>query len=171
MVLALVLTTGCVGSFRLTRSVYAFNDQVTDSVVLKEVVFVAFLIVPVYEVSFVADSLFLNVAEAVKGESLIRTVPPEAPPVAVVVPAEDGAWIEVSGQRARRVVRRGGTLALLEDGQPIATVTADDDGAITVTRDGRARRVPAEAVARVTRAARQGGDALAAEIRTALAGR
>jgi hypothetical protein len=169
-VLLLVVTTGCVGSFRLTRSIYAFNDQLSDSVVVREIVFVAFLLVPVYEVSLVADALFLNVAEAIKGESLIRTVPRDDDPVAVIGAADgDGSWIEVPGHRARRIVRRGGTLALLEDGVPVSVVTAGDDGSLTVSdREGRTRRISGEAVDRAARAAGRGGAALAEQVRASL---
>lgn len=177
-VLALVLLTGCMSSFRLTRSVYAFNERLSDSVVVQELVFVAFLIVPVYEVSLVADLLFLNVAETVTGDSLIRTVPPQSDAVAradgrvvaaIPDPGEDGVWIEVSGQRARRVVRRGGTLALLEGGVPVSTVTPGPDGSLTVVdREGRARSIDKDQVEGAVRAAGHGGDALAAQVRAAL---
>lgn len=177
-VLALVLLTGCMSSFRLTRSVYAFNTRLSDSVVVQEIVFVAFLIVPVYEVSLVADLLFLNVAETVTGDSLIRTVPPQSEAralpdgrvvAAIPDPGEDGVWIEVSGQRARRVVRRGGTLALLEGGVPVSTVLPGPDGSLTVVdRDGRARQIDGDAVEGALRAAGRGGDALARHVRVTM---
>lgn len=61
---AVVLTTqsGCFGSFELTQSIYQVNKSVGDKVV-QEVVFLAFCIIPVYEIGVIGDVLIFNTIE------------------------------------------------------------------------------------------------------------
>ena len=54
--------TSCIGSFRLTQSVLKWNNQV-GSKFLNELVFFAFWVLPVYEVTSLADVLVLNSIE------------------------------------------------------------------------------------------------------------
>ncbi|MDE7418633.1 MAG: DUF3332 domain-containing protein [Muribaculaceae bacterium] len=60
--------TSCMGKFALTRNLYAWNDQVSNKFV-NEIVFVAFWILPVYEVCAVADLLVLNTIEFWSGDN------------------------------------------------------------------------------------------------------
>lgn len=63
----LILQTGCFGSFPLTMKVYEFNKGVGDKFV-QEVVFLAMLIIPVYEVVSFVDIIVLNSIEFWTGE-------------------------------------------------------------------------------------------------------
>lgn len=65
---AAIPMTSCIGSFTLTKKVMAWNNQVGNKF-LNEVVFVAFWILPVYEVSSIADLLVLNSIEFWSGRS------------------------------------------------------------------------------------------------------
>lgn len=58
----------CMGKFALTRNLYAWNDQVSNKFV-NEIVFVAFWILPVYEVCGLADLLVLNTIEFWSGDN------------------------------------------------------------------------------------------------------
>ena len=60
--------TRCIGSFRLTNSVLKWNNQV-GSKFLNEVVFFAFWVLPVYEVTSLADLLVLNSIEFWSGRN------------------------------------------------------------------------------------------------------
>jgi len=60
--LVTVLLTSCYGSFQLTRSLWDWNGTVGDKFT-NELVFLAFCIVPVYEVAAVVDALVLNSVE------------------------------------------------------------------------------------------------------------
>lgn len=60
--------TSCMGKFALTRNLYAWNDQVSNKFV-NEVLFVAFWILPVYEVCGLADLLVLNTIEFWSGDN------------------------------------------------------------------------------------------------------
>lgn len=65
---ATIPMTSCIGSFTLTKKVMAWNNQVGNKF-LNEVVFVAFWILPVYEVSSIADLLVLNSIEFWSGRA------------------------------------------------------------------------------------------------------
>lgn len=60
--------SSCMGKFALTKNVYAWNEQISNKFV-NELVFVAFLILPVYEVCGLADILVLNSIEFWSGDN------------------------------------------------------------------------------------------------------
>lgn len=60
--------SSCMGKFALTRNLYAWNEQVSNKFV-NEVLFVAFWILPVYEVCGLADMLVLNSIEFWSGDN------------------------------------------------------------------------------------------------------
>ena len=73
LVLALagsMVSTSCIGSFALFNKVKAWNQQVGNKFV-NELVFLAFWIVPVYEVSGLADILVINSIEFWSGNNPI----------------------------------------------------------------------------------------------------
>lgn len=69
--------TSCIGSFALTNRVLAWNKQVSNKFV-NELVFFAFWILPVYEVTALADVLVLNSIEFWSGnnpmEASVKTI-------------------------------------------------------------------------------------------------
>lgn len=80
-----ILSTSCIGSFSLTNKLLAWNKQVGSKFV-NELVFFAFWILPVYEVSALADILVLNSIEFWSGNN----------PVArgtKVIDGEDGRYL------------------------------------------------------------------------------
>ncbi|MDE6741374.1 MAG: DUF3332 domain-containing protein [Muribaculaceae bacterium] len=60
--------TSCMGKFALTRNLYAWNNQVSNKFI-NEVLFVAFWILPVYEVCGIADLFVLNTIEFWSGDN------------------------------------------------------------------------------------------------------
>lgn len=68
LLLCSVSLSSCIGSFRLTSSVMKWNNQV-GSKFLNEVVFFAFWVLPVYEVTALADVLVLNSIEFWSGRN------------------------------------------------------------------------------------------------------
>lgn len=60
---ALLPLESCIGSFALTNKVLAWNRQVSENKFVNELVFLALWILPVYEVSALADTLILNSIE------------------------------------------------------------------------------------------------------------
>lgn len=63
-----MLFTSCIGQFALTNKVLAWNNQVGSKFV-NELVFIAFWILPVYEVSALADMLVINSIEFWSGSN------------------------------------------------------------------------------------------------------
>ncbi len=66
-----ILMTSCIGSFSLTNKVLGWNRQVGNKFV-NELVFVAFWILPVYELSGLADLVVLNTIEFWSGNNPIE---------------------------------------------------------------------------------------------------
>ena len=60
--------SSCMGKFALTRNLYSWNEQISNKFI-NEVVFVAFWILPVYEVCSLADLLVLNSIEFWSGDN------------------------------------------------------------------------------------------------------
>lgn len=80
-----IMSTSCIGSFALTNKLLSWNQQVGNKFV-NELVFFAFWILPVYEVSALADILVLNTIEFWSGDN----------PVACgtkVIDGKDGRYI------------------------------------------------------------------------------
>lgn len=65
-----IMFTSCIGSFKLTNKVLAWNQQIGSKFV-NELVFFAFWILPVYEISAIADILILNSVEFWSGSNPI----------------------------------------------------------------------------------------------------
>lgn len=63
-----MLTSSCIGKFALTNRVLAWNNQVGNKF-LNELVFFAFWILPVYEVTALADLVVLNTIEFWSGSN------------------------------------------------------------------------------------------------------
>ena len=66
-----LLFSSCIGSFSLTHSVLNWNKEVGNKFV-NELVFVAFWILPVYEVTALADLLVLNSIEFWTGDNPVQ---------------------------------------------------------------------------------------------------
>ncbi len=59
----LVSLSGCIGSFNLTRTLYSFNDEVSENQWTQELVFLGLAVIPVYAVSLFGDLLLFNSIE------------------------------------------------------------------------------------------------------------
>ena len=60
--------SSCMGHFALTKNLYAWNEQISNKFV-NELVFIAFWVLPVYEVCGLADLLVLNSIEFWSGDN------------------------------------------------------------------------------------------------------
>ena len=68
-----VLFSSCIGSFGLTNKLLTWNRSI-DSKFVNELVFIAFWIVPVYEISALADVLVINSIEFWSGSNPVADV-------------------------------------------------------------------------------------------------
>jgi len=65
----LVLTPGCIGSFALSHDVWSRNMKI-DNKTGRECLFLALLVVPVYEIAVIADMLVFNTVELFSDENI-----------------------------------------------------------------------------------------------------
>lgn len=146
--LGLSLSGGCFGSFRLVNTVYDFNRDVSDNLIVQEAVFLAFVIVQVYSVAAVVDAVILNVIEALTGDNPLAMAEsrvgqlPDGRTVAVIED-EGGLLVAVEGQKARRLLRRGEELALVQDGQEVARMRRQGQGVQITDAQGQVHHVSA----------------------------
>jgi len=84
-----VVLTSCIGSFALTNKVLDWNKQLTNNNFVNELIFIGLHIIPVYEVSILADALVINSIEFWSGDN----------PVAV------GTVKEVKGENGKYLVK------------------------------------------------------------------
>jgi hypothetical protein len=72
VVIALSISlSGCFGSFALLGKFHAWNDSVSDSKFVKELVFLGMCILPVYELAALGDALIFNTIEFWSGSNPI----------------------------------------------------------------------------------------------------
>ena len=102
----------CIGSFSLTNKLLSWNNRISNKFV-NELVFIAFWIVPVYEVSGLADLLVLNSIEFWSGTS----------PVAKgksMIDGQDGKYlVDCDG--------KGYTIKSMNDGSEVRLNFDDED--------------------------------------------
>ncbi|MCD7916009.1 MAG: DUF3332 domain-containing protein [Tannerellaceae bacterium] len=97
-----ILFSSCIGSFNLTNKLLSWNKEI-DSKFVNELVFIAFHIVPVYEIAVLADILVINSIEFWSGKnpvaeaSNIRSVETENGVYLVEIKA-DGYSIRKEGE-------------------------------------------------------------------------
>ena len=132
-----MMFSSCIGSFRLSNKLMSWN-QTIGSKFVNELVFFAFWILPVYEVSGLADLLVLNSIEFWSGENPV---------------AENGEQI-IEGNDSKYLVKTdeaGYTITSLTDGSEVRldydkddnswNATVDDTHVNIITPDGSYRLV------------------------------
>ena len=129
------VSTGCFGTFPLTRTVYDFNTDVSNNKFVQWLVFLGFIILPAYEVSAVVDAFVLNAVEFWRKNPPTTRDDDEETMARKRVPLEEGRMLEMTrledGLRAR----------VLREGRVLRTyLFLERDGALVV-RDGRGRRL------------------------------
>lgn len=68
---ATILFTSCIGSFHVTNKVKDWNEGISRSKFVNELVFVALHIIPVYPITLLADGLVVNSIEFWSGKKAI----------------------------------------------------------------------------------------------------
>jgi hypothetical protein len=76
---ALFATTaaGCFGRFRAMNAVYDFNKSASSSGVVRSLLFFAMIVIPIYEIAFLADWIVLNTLDFFNGTNqvAVKTLP------------------------------------------------------------------------------------------------
>lgn len=121
-----LLTSSCIGSFSLTNKLLSWNRGVSNKFV-NELIFFAFWILPVYEVSALADVLVLNSIEFWSGNN----------PVAVgrsVIEGQDGRYlVDCDG--------KGYTITSETDGSVVRLDFNEEDKSWSATVNGETTRL------------------------------
>lgn len=153
--------TSCIGSYALFNKVRGWNEQATGNKFLNELIHIGLWIVPVYEVTFLADILVLNSVEfwsgtnpiaagTVKevntenGKFLVTTIKDgysiekegESTPVELRFNQEEQSWNVVCDGKSYEIMKlcNDGTVDLnMQNGQYI-NVTPDAQG-VSAARD------------------------------------
>ncbi|MCC8119329.1 MAG: DUF3332 domain-containing protein [Bacteroidales bacterium] len=121
--LASMSMQSCIGSFALFNKLKAWNERI-DSKFVNELVFIGFWIIPVYEVSFLADILVLNSIEFWSGSS------PVAKGKSIIDGADGKYLVECDGKGYTITSMNDGSKTRLNFHQDIETwtiVMGDDE--------------------------------------------
>lgn len=111
----------CIGSFALTHKVINWNNQV-GSKFINELVFFAFWLIPVYEVTAVADLLVLNSVEFWSGNNPVEAY-------TKVIDTDQGEYIIASDEKGYEITIPNGEKVRLDYERETSTWSA-------VTSDG-----------------------------------
>ena len=104
---ASMLNSSCIGSFQLTNKLLTWNRQI-DNKFVNELVFVVFWVLPVYEVSSLADLLVLNSIEFWSGTN------PVAKGTKVIKGTDDTYLVHCDGKGYTITSRTDGTSVRLD---------------------------------------------------------
>lgn len=146
-VCALLPLESCIGSFALTHKVLSWNNQV-GSKFLNELVFVAFWVLPVYEVTAAADLLVLNSIEFWSGNNPVEAY-------TKVVETEHGNYFIACDEKGYAITAPDGQVSKLDftaetntwsivtpEGKEFPFMTMIDDSHVKmVTPDGNFQTV------------------------------
>lgn len=137
-------SAGCYGSFELTRGLHEWNGQVSDNRFVNWLIFLGFVIVPVYPISLVVDGIALNSVEFWTGSH------PAGSGSASVERNADGTATAVVGEREFELrPRPSGAVELYEDDELLGRAAFQADGSLTLygAEGDVIERVDAETVA------------------------
>ena len=95
------MLSSCIGSFGLWNGLKGWNEGIGNKFV-NEVVFLAFHIIPVYEVAYMADILVLNSIEFWSGSNPVAEVGTEK-----VVKGESGEYLVRTNEDGYTIIKKG----------------------------------------------------------------
>lgn len=142
-----LLFSSCIGSFNLSKKILAWN-QTIDNKFVNEVVFVALWIVPVYEISILADILVINSIEFWSGNNpveagIVKNVQGENG-VYTVETLDNGYHIEnEDGQKVDLVYdKSSNTWSAVANGESTKIIKMEEEGkAIVYLPNGEEKEV------------------------------
>lgn len=135
-----VLFSSCIGSFGLWNSLKDWNQGVSNKFV-NELIFLAFHIVPIYEVAYLADVLVLNSIEFWSGSSPVASIGEVK-----TVQGENGEYLVKTNEDGYTISKKGeeksvdlvynkekNTWNAVADGQSFELVKINEDGTATMS--------------------------------------
>ena len=145
-----MLFTSCIGSFKLTNKVLSWNHQIGNKFV-NELVFVGLWILPVYEISAIADALIINSIEFWSGSNPVAQIGTEK-----IIHGENGDYTLRTNEDGYTIIKQGEedkplnlvynkenrTWNAETEGQSFELITMNEDGTITFKqKDGSSKTV------------------------------
>lgn len=134
-----IIFTSCIGSFGLWNQLKSWNQGISNKFV-NEIVFFAFHVVPVYEVSYLADILVLNSIEFWSGSNPLAEVG-----TVKTIDGKNGEYLIRTNENGYTITKKGEESALNlvfnQETQTWNAITNDDsfelmamneDGTITI---------------------------------------
>ncbi len=114
----LVATTGCTGSFNLTRNLWNWHRDF-DSKWTDETLFLVLTIIPVYPVAMLGDAFIFNLIEFWDGSNPVRSTK--------VIEADDGSKIALQNNEdgTLTVSTTSGTFSLTRGAEGVVAKDAD----------------------------------------------
>lgn len=139
-----IICSSCIGSFGLWSSLKDWNNNIGNKFV-NEIVFLAFHIVPVYEVAYLADVIVLNSIEFWSGSNplaenigTVKTIKGENGEY-LVRTNEDGYTITKKGEEDKPLNlvynKEKNTWNASAEGQTFELITMNEDGTITFKQE------------------------------------
>lgn len=139
-----MLLSSCIGSFGLWNQVKDWNQGIGNKFV-NEIVFLAFHIVPVYEVAYLADIVVLNSIEFWSGSNPLAQAG-----TVKIVKGENGEYLVRTTENGYSISKKGEDASLdlvfnqetrtwnaLYEGESYELMTMNEDGTVTVKlKDG-----------------------------------
>ena len=157
-----LMFSSCIGSFGLWNGLKGWNEGIGNKFV-NEVVFLAFHIVPVYEVAYLADILVLNSIEFWSGSNPVAEVGTEK-----VVKGEKGEYLVRTNADGYTIIKKGEENKPLNlvynkekhswnavaEGQTFELVVMNEDGTVSYKQaDGTYKTVSADIMNSLTKKA------------------
>lgn len=161
-----LLFSSCIGSFGLWNTLKDWNLSIGNKFV-NEIVFLAFHIVPVYEVAYLADILVLNSIEFWSGSNPVAEVG-----TIKTIHGESGDYIVQTNENGYTIIKEGEenrpldlvynpenrTWNAIAEGQSYELITMNEDGTITFKqKDGTPMTVTPDMFGLSTARAAQNG--------------
>lgn len=152
-----VQVSGCFGKFALTRAIWDFNNNVSPNKFIKWLVFLVLVVVPVYGIGALVDSLVINSIEFWTGSNPVGSADAGGSPQTRVVRLGPGDTMRLSREPGSDVMKveleREGQATLVRYFEPLEDGMAvrDDAGAMLLLAreqlDGAVRVTDAAGVA------------------------
>ena len=140
LALAVAMSTACMGSFALTKKLYAWNDTVTGNKIINNVIFWGLNIIPVYEFAVFGDAVILNLIEFWTGSNLLADasdVDGAGDSRVAVVEGTDGTLLVTRGESTFRLIPDGENRIRIEkDGTFVGTAERSEAGIVATNVDG-----------------------------------
>jgi hypothetical protein len=135
-VVAVAMSSGCMGSFALTKGLYHFNDTVTGNKVVNNVIFWALAILPVYELALLGDVVILNTIEFWTGAKLLGDAGAVGGDERVAINEHaDGSLSMTQGDRVVEFVPAGDNrVVVMVDGVVVGSAVRQADGSVVASR-------------------------------------